>query len=67
MELIIKEHGLKKEECAFVGDGKNDIFLAKEVGLSKAFNGPKELQEACTHSINQEDGHEDFTEILKII
>ncbi|MBT3407020.1 HAD-IB family phosphatase [Candidatus Woesearchaeota archaeon] len=67
MELIIKEHGLKKNECAFVGDGKNDIFLAKEVGLSIAFNGPRELQDACTHSINQENGNEDFIEVLKYL
>jgi len=65
MKLIMKEHGLSPEECAFVGDGKNDIFLAKEVGTSISFNGPEELQRISTHSINQEKDKEDFTAILK--
>ena len=60
MKLIIKEHGLKPEECAFIGDGRNDVHLAKEVGLSISFNGAKELQEVSTYSINQPKGKEDF-------
>ena len=67
MKLIIKEHGLTPDECAFVGDGRNDVPLAKSVGLSISFNGPKELQEASTHSINQPEGKEDFREILKFL
>ena len=65
MKLIMKEHGLSPEECAFVGDGKNDVFLAKEVGMSICFNGAEELQRVSTHSINQPDGKEDFRAILK--
>jgi phosphoserine phosphatase len=53
MRLMMREHKLHPQECAFVGDGVNDIPLAKEVGVSIAFNGRKELQEVCTHSINQ--------------
>lgn len=67
MKLIMEEHGLKPEECAFVGDGRNDIPLAKAVGLSIAFNGAKELQAVCTYSINQEEGKEDFREVLKYL
>jgi len=67
MKLIMKEHGLSPEECAFVGDGKNDVFLAKEVGKSIAFNGADELQRTTTHAINQEEGKEDFKEVLKHI
>ena len=67
MQLIMKEHGLKKEECAFVGDGRNDIPFAQAVGISIAFNAAKELQEVSTHAINQEEGKEDFLEILKFI
>lgn len=65
MKLIMKEHGLKKSECAFVGDGKNDNPFAKAVRLSIAFNGAPELQKVCTHSINQKKGREDFRTILK--
>ncbi|MEK6852493.1 MAG: HAD-IB family phosphatase [Nanoarchaeota archaeon] len=67
MQLIMKEHGLKKEQCAFVGDGKNDIHLAKAVGLSIAFNADLELQKVCTYVINQPKGEEDFREILKYL
>lgn len=67
MQLIMKEHGLKPEDCAFVGDGKGDIPFAKAVGLSIAFNGVKELQEVCTHSINQPEGEEDFRAILEFL
>jgi phosphoserine phosphatase len=67
MKLIMEEHGLSSKECAFVGDGKNDIPLAKAVDLSISFNGPKELQKVATHSINQREGKEDFREILKYL
>lgn len=67
MKLIMKEHGLSPEECAFVGDGKNDVFLAKEVGTSISFNGAEELQRISTHSINQEEGKEDFQAILEYL
>jgi len=53
MRLMMKEYGLHPQECAFIGDSVNDIPLAKEVGLSIAFNGRKELQEVTTYSINQ--------------
>lgn len=65
MKLIMQEHGLSKEECAFVGDGRNDVPFAKAVGLSIAFNGAPELQKACTYSINQSRGKEDFRAVLK--
>jgi len=67
MKLIMKEYGLSPEECAFVGDGKNDVFLAKEVGMSIAFNGAEELQRVSTYSINQPEEEEDFREILKYL
>lgn len=67
MHLIMKEHGLRKDQCAFVGDGKNDISFAKAVSRSIAFNGAPELQKVCTYSVNQEDGKEDFRAILKYL
>ena len=63
MRLMIREYNLKPEECAFVGEGVNDIPLAKEVGVSIAFNGREELQEVTTHSINQKE--KDLKEILE--
>jgi phosphoserine phosphatase len=67
MKLIMKEHGLSPDECAFVGDGKNDVFLAKEVGTSVSFNGAEELMRVSTHSVNQPEGKEDFKEVLKFL
>jgi phosphoserine phosphatase len=67
MKLIMKEHGLLPENCAFVGDGKNDVALAKEVGLSIAFNAPEELQRVSKYSINQPEGKEDFRAVLKYL
>jgi len=67
MKLIMNEHGLKPEQCAFVGDGKNDIPFAQAVGLSIAFNGAPELQKVCTYSVNQREGKEDFRGILKLL
>ena len=65
MKLIMKEHRLSPEECAFVGDGKNNIYLAKEVGTSICFNGAKELQRVTTYSINQPKGKENFKKLLE--
>lgn len=67
MKLIMKEHGLTEKECAFVGDGKNDISLAKAFGSSVAFNGAKELQAVSIHSVNQGEGKEDFKAVLPLL
>lgn len=64
MKLLMKEYKLRKRECAFVGDGRNDIPLAKVVGRSISFNGDPELQNAATYSVNQAAGEEDFRVIL---
>ncbi|MBW2993074.1 HAD-IB family phosphatase [Candidatus Woesearchaeota archaeon] len=53
LRLMMREYKLHPQECAFIGDGVNDIPPAKEVGLSVAFNARKELQEVATYSINQ--------------
>ncbi len=67
MRLMIREYKVKPEDCAFIGDGYNDKFLAKEVGVSIAFNAHKDLQAVCTHSINQPDGKKDLRKILPFL
>ena len=67
MQLIMKEHGLSANECAFVGDGRNDIHFAAAVAVSIAFNGAEELQAASSHSINQKQGEEDFRAVLQYL
>ncbi len=60
MRLLMKEYKVRKEECVFVGDGQNDVWMAKEVGLSIAFNAHPDLERVCTYVIDQPPGHEDF-------
>ena len=68
MKLLVKEYGFSFDECAFVGDGKNDAYLAKKVGISIAFNSSsKRLQRQTTYSVNQEKGKEDFRAILPFL
>ena len=67
MKLIMKEHGLDRDECAFVGDGKNDVALAKEAGLSVCFNGDEALKKVSTYSVEQPAGEEDFSKILQFV
>jgi phosphoserine phosphatase len=67
MQLIMKEHGFSADECAFVGDGRNDIHFAKAVSVSVAFNGAAELQAVSSHSINQTRGQEDFRAVLEFL
>ena len=65
MRLMMREYKMKPSECAFIGDASNDIPIAKEVGLSIAFNAQKELQEVCTYSVNQK--KKDLRAILKYL
>jgi phosphoserine phosphatase len=51
---ITQQYGVALEHCGFVGNGSNDVPLAKVVGVSIAFNAHKKLQQVCTHVINQE-------------
>jgi len=67
MQLIAKEHGVERKDCVFVGDGKNDVHLAKAVGVSIAFNAQPELKNVASISIDQELGHEDFYEVARVI
>jgi phosphoserine phosphatase len=63
MKLIMKEHGLKDKDCAFVGDGRNDIPLARAVSISVAFNAAPELKKVSTHSVESDD----FQDLLKYL
>lgn len=65
MKLVALEHNISPKDCAFVGDGKNDVHLAKEVGFSIAFNAQPELIQAATKSIEQSPNSIDFTAVLE--
>ena len=66
MQQIAKEYGVSPSECAFVGDGKNDVTLAKSVGISVAFNAQKELESVASIVINQGEGREDLSKVAQI-
>ena len=67
MKLLINEYEIDSKDCAFIGDGDNDIPLAKEVGISIAFNGSENLCKVVTHSIKQGREKVDFRAVLKYL
>lgn len=67
MKLITKEYGVDPSECAFIGDGMNDVALAKVVGCSIAFNAQRELKEVASCIVEQPDGKVDFTSVIQAI
>ncbi|MBA7528460.1 hypothetical protein ES705_20646 [subsurface metagenome] len=67
LSLLMDDMKLKRSECAFIGDAKDDIWPAREVGTSIAFNGPSELQEVCSFVINHPEGNEDFQDVLQYL
>ncbi len=58
LNLLRREYGLPREACGFVGDGGNDVYIAREVGTSFAFQAEPELRAVATHSVDS------FEEIL---
>ncbi|ALS97173.1 HAD family hydrolase [Lacimicrobium alkaliphilum] len=67
MRQVIEEHGVSSKDCIFIGDGMNDIYLAKEVGFSIAFNAQNELSDIASASINQGQNKENLLEIKELI
>ncbi|MGQ4808065.1 hypothetical protein NKDENANG_01432 [Candidatus Entotheonellaceae bacterium PAL068K] len=61
VELLMREYGMDRDACGFVGDGKNDVPIAQEVGVSFAYQAHPELQTAASHTIGR------FSEILGYI
>lgn len=61
VRLLMREYRLEADECAFVGDGVNDVPIASVVGTAVAYNGHPALRAAAQHSIT------DFGELLAIV
>lgn len=53
MKHLASEYNSELENCIFIGDGKNDVFIAKNVGTSIAFNAQRELREVSTFIVDQ--------------
>ncbi|UJF22040.1 HAD family hydrolase [Shewanella sp. OMA3-2] len=54
MQHLAQEYNVALDECAFIGDGKNDVYLAKACGTSIAFNAQSELKAVCNIVVEQE-------------
>ena len=64
LKKIIKKENLRLKDCVFIGDHKNDIYVAKAVDLSISFNSKSmELDKVCNVIIRKKD----LREILKFI
>ncbi|AJQ93078.1 HAD family hydrolase [Gynuella sunshinyii] len=61
VKLLSREYKLSLTECAFIGDGKNDVQIAKEVSVSFAYQAHEQLKKNATYTIDR------FSEILKFI
>ncbi|ERY75307.1 TPA: HAD family hydrolase [Pseudomonas aeruginosa] len=67
MHLMCREYKISPSNCAFVGDGMNDIHLAQQVGYSISFNGQKKLKDVASAHISQKTGEEDFMPVFDLI
>ena len=61
MLKVLKRENISIEDAVFVGDGRNDVDIAKTSGISFAFNAKDELKEVTTHIIK------DFRELLNFL
>ncbi|KAA3666261.1 phosphoserine phosphatase [Pectobacterium versatile] len=65
MKHLASEYGANLAECIFIGDGKNDVYIAKNVGTSIAFNAQPELKEVSTFIVEQ--SQPDLSAIIDLI
>lgn len=63
VELLHHDLGIERQECAFIGDGRNDKDIAKYVGLSIGFNPKPNHKHWWNHIVEKND----LREILKFI
>jgi phosphoserine phosphatase len=59
--LMLREYGLGKEDWVFIGDGANDVPIAKAAPVSIAYRPHPRLREVATHSID------DFAELDQLL
>ncbi len=64
--IFAEEHNTSLKHCSFVGDGKNDVWIADQVGTSIAYDAVPELKEASDYIFSTDNGHT-FDDILPII
>ncbi|EGQ9572105.1 HAD-IB family phosphatase [Vibrio alginolyticus] len=65
MRHLADEYNIPMEQCAFIGDGKNDVHLAEACGFSIAFNAQKELKAITDLSLDQ-NGRPDLGPVIDL-
>jgi phosphoserine phosphatase len=58
---MVREYGLSPNEWLFVGDGANDVPIARTAPISVGYRPHPELRKVVTHVIH------DFNELLGIL
>lgn len=61
IKLMLREYGLGPQDWIFIGDGLNDVPIAREAPLSIGFRPHEGLAAVVNHRVT------DFREIIKII
>jgi phosphoserine phosphatase len=61
VQLLMREYRLEPHECAFIGDGANDVPIAMAIGKSIAYNGHPSLRGVADHAVS------DFELLLELI
>lgn len=64
LEILCHDLNIDRNECAFIGDGRNDRDVAGFAGLSIGFNPHIELSDAASVVIKQVEGKEDLSAVL---
>jgi len=64
LEMLCHDLKIDRNECAFIGDGRNDKDVAGFAGLSIGFNPHIELRDVASVIIEQEKRKEDLSAIL---
>ena len=61
IKLMLREYRLNENDWVFVGDGKNDVPIARAAPLSVAYRADEMLNDVSTHRI------QDFAELTAIL
>jgi phosphoserine phosphatase len=61
IRLMLREYGLSRDDWVFVGDGTNDVPVAKSAPISVGYRASPELKAIVSHCIV------DFKELLPIL
>lgn len=61
IKLMLREYGLGPNDWIFIGDGANDVPIAKEAQISVGYRAHDSLKQVVTYDINE------FQELLAIL